>query len=106
MFLQIFEIELRFGCHVFDRLVLLVAHCSTYCHLMVPFLRPGAEWMLPGWRSVFCAIRDAVLEARTFFTGGNHLVYALSCLPLACSGGPEEAGAPPDMLGKSNENRQ
>ena len=82
-FLQIFKIELRFSCHVFDRLVLLVAHCSTCCHLMVPSLRPGAEWMIPRWRGVFCAIRDAVLEARAF-TGEP--LYTLSCLPLTCRG--------------------
>ena len=101
-FPQLFEIELRFSCHVFDCLVLLVAHCSTCCHLMVPLLRPGAGWMFTSWRGVFCAIRDAVLEARAF-TGEP--LYALSCLLLACSGGPEEAGAPPDMFGKSNEKK-
>ena len=39
-----------------------------------------------------------MLEARA--STGEPL-YALSCLFLTCSGGPEEAGAPPDMLGKS-----
>ena len=43
-----------------------------------------------------------MLEARAF-TGEP--LYALSCLFLTCSGGPEEAGAPPDMLGKSKEKK-
>ena len=46
--------------------------------------------------------RDAVLGARA--STGEPL-YALSCLFLACFGGPEEAGAPPDMLGKSKGNK-
>ena len=44
-------------------------------------LRPGAEWMITRWSSVFCAIRDAVLEGRAFHWGTFvRLVPACFCM--------------------------